>query len=229
MTDYHFPQVPEIETAYRTAYRALRDIISPNSFVREDKLPVTEVVSEFRSLIQEAELTVAAEIGPRISWEAQPLGDDWDLVVSGIDLDTATIRFSTAVLGQNAFDTPGNWEESALGRAALVYRRACGWDFAPGAHGIWLVMLAPVSALEVKSGLWHYTGNLTGFMILYDRSREGVYDSVGHIWTAVAWQRKGIARRLLTEARSRFQVKEIEEPYTADGAAFLGACANDLL
>ncbi|MFC6881544.1 MULTISPECIES: GNAT family N-acetyltransferase [Actinomadura] len=79
-----------------------------------------------------------------------------------------------------------------------------------------------------EEGPWRYTGHLAGFVILYDRDREGVYESVGHIWTAEAWQRRGIARRLLAEARSRFPIKEIEQPYTADGAAFVEACAQDL-
>ncbi|WP_189155663.1 hypothetical protein [Lentzea pudingi] len=47
---------------------------------------------------------------------------------------------------------------------------------------------------------------------------------MGHIWTAAAWQRQGIARRLLTEARSRFPVTRVEEPYTDNGKAFLAAC-----
>jgi hypothetical protein len=50
------------------------------------------------------------------------------------------------------------------------------------------------------------------------------YESVGHIWTATAWHRRGIARRLLTEARSRFSITTVEEPYTEKGAAFLRTC-----
>ncbi|MGW1682638.1 hypothetical protein [Saccharopolyspora sp. NPDC002376] len=55
---------------------------------------------------------------------------------------------------------------------------------------------------------------------------SAAYESVGHIWTATAWQRRGIARRLLAEARSRFPVTSVEEPYTDEGAAFLGACPD---
>jgi hypothetical protein len=38
-----------------------------------------------------------------------------------------------------------------------------------------------------------------------------------------AWRRRGIARRLLQEAGSRFDVGEIERPYTEDGEAFVRA------
>ncbi len=67
MTDYQFPQVPEVENAYRTAHRALEDIVFRGSFVREEELSVTEVISQFRFLVQEAEVAVAAQLGPLIS------------------------------------------------------------------------------------------------------------------------------------------------------------------
>jgi GNAT superfamily N-acetyltransferase len=86
-------------------------------------------------------------------------------------------------------------------------------------------MLAPVWGAR-GDGPWHYTGYLIGFAILYDRDEDGAYESVGHIWTAAAWRRRGISRRLMAEARSRFQFTGIEEPYTKEGAAFMEAIAD---
>lgn len=90
-------------------------------------------------------------------------------------------------------------------------------------------MLAPVRGGGGEDGPWDYTGHLTGFVILYDRDSDGAYESVGHIWTAAAWRRRGIARRLLADARSRFQFRIIERPYTANGAAFVEACGQGYL
>jgi len=87
-------------------------------------------------------------------------------------------------------------------------------------------MLAPVSAGGGEDGPWHFSGRLTGFVVVYDRDEDGAYKSVGHIWTATAWQRRGIARRLLAEARSRFPITIVEEPYTPAGAEFLSACPD---
>ncbi|WP_026412862.1 hypothetical protein [Actinomadura oligospora] len=183
----------------------------------------------FRFLVEEAEQNVAAHLGPLISWEAPPSEGDWDLVMSGIDLDNAAFELGTATLARQSFDTPDGWSESPLDLAASAYKRAFGWDHSPGEGGIWLVMSAPVSGVGGENGPWHYKGHLTGFVVLYDRGHEGFYESVGHIWTAASWKRRGIARRLLSEARSRFPIKEIEGPYSADGAAFIESCAQDLL
>ncbi|MFC6881545.1 MULTISPECIES: hypothetical protein [Actinomadura] len=139
MTDYQFPQVPEVENAYRTAHRALEDIVFRGSFVREEELSVTEVISQFRFLVQEAEVAVAAQIGPLISWEAPRLDGDWDLVMSGIDLDNAAVDFGTATLGRDVFEmlqTGGRRALSAAlpsptgARAGGTWRRemtASGW------------------------------------------------------------------------------------------------------
>ncbi|WP_369688720.1 GNAT family N-acetyltransferase [Actinomadura kijaniata] len=69
-----------------------------------------------------------------------------------------------------------------------------------------------------------YSGHLVGFLIVRDRDENGIYESVAHIWTASSWRRRGIARRLLNEARARFPIAEVEGPYTEDGSAFLDAC-----
>ena len=60
--------------------------------------------------------------------------------------------------------------------------------------------------------------------MIYDRDKDGTHESVGHVWTARAWRRRGIARRLLAEARERFGSDRIEGPYTEKGAALVKAC-----
>jgi ribosomal protein S18 acetylase RimI-like enzyme len=143
----------------------------------------------------------------------------------GIDLDGDEHDFGGAVLGAEVTEGPGGrWTGSALNRAGLVYKRACRWDFPPGEAGVWLLMLAPTAARGGEEGQWFFSGRLAGFVIVYDRDEDGSYESVGHIWTATAWRRRGIARRLLAEARSRFAITAVEEPYTEQGAAFLNAC-----
>ncbi|MCE7008108.1 hypothetical protein LWC34_35595 [Kibdelosporangium philippinense] len=160
-----------------------------------------------------------------ISWRAPRRDRDWELVLSGADLDNDAHDFGNVQLDIDAFEGPtGNWHGSALDRAGMVYKRACRWDFPPGESGVWLLMLAPVSASGGEDGPWFYSGRLAGFVVVYDRDKDGAYESVGHIWTATAWQRRGIARRLLAEARSRFPVTSVEGPYTEAGAAFLSAC-----
>jgi ribosomal protein S18 acetylase RimI-like enzyme len=84
-------------------------------------------------------------------------------------------------------------------------------------------MLAPVGVIDWSSEPWQYRGHLAGFLILYDRDDDGIYESIGHIWTAKAWRRRGIARRLLREARSRFGATKFEGPFSEDGAAFVEA------
>ena len=116
------------------------------------------------------------------------------------------------------------WHGSALDYAGRAYTRECGWDFPPGEGGVWLLRLAPVQGVEGDDTPWSYFGHVTGFVVLSDRDEDGSYEAVGHIWTASRWRRKGIAQRLLTEAKSRFQFTDVEQPYSDDGAAFLRAC-----
>ncbi len=84
-------------------------------------------------------------------------------------------------------------------------------------------MLAPASGVSAVSEPWDCAGHLAGFMILYDRDDGGTYETIGHIWTARAWRRRGIARQLLHEARSRFGARRFEGPFSDDGAAFVEA------
>uniref|UniRef100_UPI003F497C58 GNAT family N-acetyltransferase n=1 Tax=Amycolatopsis sp. CA-096443 TaxID=3239919 RepID=UPI003F497C58 len=227
MTDYEFPRLPEVEEAYRTAYRALSSLVPANSVTAETSASLPEVLSEFRHLVDRAEFATVGQIGPPVSWEAPRREGDWDLAVSGVDCDNGAYELGDARLGANAVEGPkGTWHGSALDCAGMAYKRACGWDFPPGEAGVWLVMLAPEAAVGGENGLWFYDGRLAGFVVVYDRDKDGDYESVGHIWTATAWQRRGIARRLLAEARSLFPITTVEEPYTDAGAAFLSACPD---
>jgi hypothetical protein len=147
--------------------------------------------------------------------------------VKSSDLDAGTRDSGPVKIGRSVVEGPErDWEGSALERAARAYRRACGWDFAPDESGIWLLALAPVSGSGPDDGPWSYQGSLVGFIILYDRNGDGSYEAVGHLWTAATWRRRGAAPRLLAEARSLHQITTIEEPYTRDGAAFLGIIRN---
>jgi ribosomal protein S18 acetylase RimI-like enzyme len=140
--------------------------------------------------------------------------------MAGVDFDSDVHSFGVTGLEW------GDDLDGPFGHAATAYRRECGWDFSPGEAGIWLVMLAPVSGMGFGDEPWTYTGHLIGFAILYDRDGDA-YRSVGHVWTASAWRRRGIARRLLSEARSRFAFEHIEGPYTEDGAALVKTIPPD--
>lgn len=228
MTGYEFPETPEIEQAYRAAYRALAALV-PGFATAEEESSLPQVFSQFGQLVDRADLVTTGQLGPPVSWRAPPRDDGWDLMMSGVDLDNGVYDFGDVKLDDDALTGPGRtWQDSALSRAALAYKRTCGWDGAPGESGMWLVMLAPVSDCggEEEGDPWFYGGRLAGFVVIYDRDEDGAYESVGHIWTAAAWQRRGIARRLLTEARSRFPITSVEEPYTRAGAAFLNACPD---
>ncbi|WP_158854243.1 GNAT family N-acetyltransferase [Saccharothrix deserti] len=230
MTDYEFPRTPEIEKPYRTAYKALAALVPPHTVTPEETSDFLEVLSQFQLLVDSAELVTAGQLGPHVSWVAPRRDGDWELIISGVDLDDDAHDFGDVQLSTNAFEGPsGGWHGSAPDRAGIAYKRACGWDFAPGEAGVWLVMLAPVSASGGEDDQWFYNGRVAGFVVVYDRDEDGTYESVGHIWTATAWQRRGIARRLLAEARSRFPITSVEGPYTDDGTAFLDACPNPRL
>ena len=235
MTGYNFPEAPHIEEPWREAFRAFAALIPEGHlYVREDDCLITEVISQFPWMLQEAELAAAAAIGPLIHWQAPPPSEwdwksssDWDLIVTSADLDNSSPATGPVRLARGTFEGPdSDWTGSTLDQAGTAYRRECKWDFPPGDAGIWLLMLAPVSGFGGQSEPWSYTGHLAGFAVLYDRDEDGEYESVGHLWSASAWRRRGIARQLLQEARSRFGARDIEGPFTDDGDAFVRACAE---
>lgn len=169
MTDYEFPETPEIEKAYRAAYKAL-SALAPGTVTVEEETLFLEVLSQFPFLLDRADLATTARLGPAVSWQASRQDDDWGLAVSGLDLDLDGDEhdFGGAVLGAEVTEGPdGRWHGSALDRAGLAYKRACGWDFAPGESGVWLLMLAPVAAsggeegcgssAAVSAGSWSFT------------------------------------------------------------------------
>lgn len=229
MIDHEFPKVPQIERAYRAAYRTLAQLAPTNRMhTPEENLSLTEVISQFRLVADEAEMAVATHLGPLVSWSG-PRRDDWNLTVTGADLEGGHHGFGDVTLGNDAYEgTGGGWLGGALDCAARAYRREAEWDFAPDETGIWLLMLAPVSAMGgSEAETWYYGGHVVGFVILHDRDEDGEYESVAHIWTAAAWRRRGIARRLLAEARARYSITDVEGPYTEDGGAFLHAEAEE--
>jgi len=136
-----------------------------------------------------------------------------------------TTRQTTSGSGGTPEGIDGTWHGSALDYAGRAYKRECGWDFPPGQEGVWLLSLAPIQCVgDDDSPWWSYTGHLTGFVVLSDRDEDESYEAVSHIWTASRWRRRGIAQRLMTNAKSRFEFTEIEQPYSTDGDAFLKAC-----
>ncbi len=99
--------------------------------------------------------------------------------MAGIDLDNGTHDFGNVQLDEGTFEgTSGDWHGSALDRAGMVYKRMCKWDSPPGETGIWLMILAPVSSSGGGEGPWYYSGRLAGFVVLYDRDKDGAYESV---------------------------------------------------
>lgn len=155
MADSEFPTTPEIEKAYRTAYKALAALVHPNMVISEGESNLAEILSEFRLLVDKADFATIGQLGSPIAWQAPRQDGDWDLVMAGIDLDNGTHDFGDVQLDEGTFEgTSGEWHGSALDRAGVVYKRACKWDSPPGEAGIWLMMLAPVSASGGGEGPW---------------------------------------------------------------------------
>lgn len=213
-----------LDEACRDAYGALLDV-GENAH----PIPVRDIEThELPRLLEEAMERVRGafdrELGPVLCWNA-PCPEE-----TAFAPFTARVDFDGS---EPATDGNLKWSDSAFepdrgfNAAATAYRRACGWDYAPGGTGIWLVRVAPT--LWIRGAEPHFgKGNLIGFLILYDRDGKG-YESVGHIWTARAHRRAGVASALLAEARTHFPLVEVEGPVTRPGAAFLRARAASLL
>jgi ribosomal protein S18 acetylase RimI-like enzyme len=103
------------------------------------------------------------------------------------------------------------WREGALHRAAMTYKRECRWDFAPGEAGAWIFYCVPSDGWG-PDDCWSVGANVAGFVVLHDRDEDNRYESIAHLWTAKAARRKGVARRLVNEARRKFPLKRIESP-----------------
>lgn len=221
------PAMSAVEMAFRAAHRAL-EAISGDQVASEKRLTTSEVVSQFPAVVDVAHKALAAQLGPIIWWHAPP-EDEWDPVIAVHDFDDDSHNIGEVKLDEVSLrGRDGYWFDSALDRAARAYRREAGWDHPPDDAGIWLLMLAPESQSSTSNdGSMLYGGHLVGFLIVRDRDEDNAYESVAHIWTASDWRRRGVAQRLLAEARKQFPIVEVEGPYTEDGSAFLSACFVD--
>jgi len=62
---------------------------------------VSEVIREFGTILREAELAAAAELGPVIGWYGDwPERDSWQLVPAGLDLDDGGRDFGADLSNQ---------------------------------------------------------------------------------------------------------------------------------
>ena len=110
------------------------------------------------------------------------------------------------------------WHDTALAKAALAYKRCCHWDFAPGEAGIWLCYYLPNDGWGGGDNEMQWRGNLVGFVILYDHNEDGEYEALGHIWTAAAARRHGVASKLIQHARKHFPLRQVNGPLTEDSS-----------
>jgi GNAT superfamily N-acetyltransferase len=112
------------------------------------------------------------------------------------------------------------WKNSGIARASHIYKRECGWDFAPGEAGVWLLYCLLTEGTGSKEHFF-YTANLAGFVVLNDRDDDGEYESLSHIWTAKAARRKGIATKLIQQACTLFPLEHVEGPLTKKGESLI--------
>ncbi len=232
MTQYEPSETPKLERACRDAHRAQESLLAGEiDLVPERDLDLYEVLSQFESLEEAARNLAARELGPRVTWLARwPEKDrSWHLQTGAIDFDAGEHNFG---FGEGDHDEDGCWggfrsldgefRETAFALAARAYRRECGWDFSPDDTGVWLVACAPTSWMGGTKQLACATGRLVAFAILQDRDDDDEYESLAHVWTATAWRRRGIASRLLADARQRLSYSKVEGPLTDAGAALIG-------
>ena len=176
-----------------------------------------ELRSDFDTIVEAVRNEYDAVLGPTV----ELLGPrDVDLgrgTVVAFDFDD----FDDAESGLRLPDG-FEWTQSAFAKAALLYKRECGWDFAPGEAGVWLAYFIFTESMGSESAFF-YHGNLVGFAILQDRDEDGRYESIAHVWTAKAARRKGVARELVAQARRDFPVRTVEAPFTKPGGALIGA------
>lgn len=174
-----------------------------------------EFLSDFVHITERLCEEYDATLGPRISLEGGP-NTPLDTFVLAFDFDEGCDK------GDLHLPECFEWDGSALARAARAYQRECGWDFVPGAAGIWVVCCTLTSAF-CGSDSGTYNGNVIGFAVLHDRDNDGEYESLAHLWTAKGIRRKGVGKRLVEEARRMYPLKHVEGPVTSDGKALLTA------
>lgn len=208
---------------YREVHRALHFLASPDRDEPAQDLLLPNVVDGLEELARRARDAAAASLGPTFRWTG-PTGQDapsWDAVILQCDLDSGEQDDPEDI------SDVGDWDQSALALAARVYRRECGWDHSPGEAGIWLLSVQPFQSVGTATQDW-WSGVLTAFVILYDRDEDGEYETLGHVWTAEEWRRRGIATDLVRLARERFPVTRVDGTSNS-GWLLLTNCAPDLL
>ncbi|MFJ4233835.1 hypothetical protein [Cellulosimicrobium cellulans] len=208
---------------YREVHRALGLLSSPDDALSSPDDPFPEVVDDLERLVRHAREAAAASLGPSHHWSGpkDQVDSEWGSVVLQLDFDAGELDEPE---GSSSF---GDWDGSGLDLAARAYRRECGWDFSPRDAGIWLLSVKPYRGWGTDTQVT-WTGVVTAFAILYDRDEDDSYETLGHVWTAQHWRRRGIAAELLRLARQRFPVRHVDG-LSKSGGLFLRACAPDLL
>jgi ribosomal protein S18 acetylase RimI-like enzyme len=162
-----------------------------------------------------------ATFGPRLDLvgdDQVSLGEGYMLAFCFDENDEEMERGQRLHLPKYFGEESADWENSGFNRAARSYQRECGWDFPPGESGVWLAYCLPTDGCGGKDEL-NYGANLAGFLVLHDRDEDGNYESLAHVWTAKAVRNKNIGKMLVTEARRRFPVRQVEWPVTKLGTA----------
>jgi hypothetical protein len=160
MSGFEFPEAPEIETAYRTAYEALRAIAPRPSIDSGRALTISELICQFGRVAEEAELAAAAQIEPLVGWRGpEPEQGKLGPVSAVVDLDSGDYSSDDIRLRRDAYEgIDGTWHGSALDYAGRTYKRECGWDVPPGEAGVWLLMLVPVQGVGARTTLGRTSG-----------------------------------------------------------------------
>ncbi len=217
-----------LEANMRAAYQALRALIPHDYLLGPDDADLPGIISELPDVLRLVQDRCAAELGAPISWTGPWPHEDWAPLDLQVDFDDGDLD-SPGITFRDLDRPVGEWSQTAFAQAARAYKRECGWDFAPGEAGIWLLRVAPYSASGDGDAADAFVGgHLIGFAIVHDRDEDGEYESLAHLWTATGWRRRGVAAELVRRAREQFPIKTVEEPVTDRGAVLLSAIAPDL-
>lgn len=212
-----------LDSQFRAAHRALRALNPTGAAVDSENYELPYIVNDLEHLVHLARTTAATHVGPTFHWRGpRPSQLQWEPMILQIDFDNYSDDDPEGVSQIH------EWENSAPAMAGSAYRRECGWDAPPGNAGIWLVSVMPYESMEEDQHR-HWTGTLTGFVVLHDRDEDGNYEALAHLWTAREWRRRGVGSSLVREAHNRFPLSIVEGPVTDEGRLLLEVCAPDLL
>lgn len=185
-----------------------------------DELDHWDMIGEVHGALRAIDRSYDLERGPRITLEASvsprdvPFGVETIVVV---DFDTGEYDSVPPSLTLRE-----DFSDSALTKAGYAYKRECGWDFSPGEAGVWVLCVYPTSAMGGDLTECVVSANLIGFAVLYDRDGDDELESLGHIWTAKAARRRGVAT-LLAQKAKELGARDCEYPWTESGTAFIEA------